>query len=186
MWQEIEFLPEDYNNSKRMFVVKGVGLPLGSLKNYDTDPYCVWKMSGEDHYARWPFEYPPTHFMEIPVNEDEGYLIFSSSNIFYSKKLLKEACISLELDQETSSWFDVVGTIRINKEKLDSYAALEAENARLKELVLNRQDHTVLLGELYQILGELDASEKVLDQVLAASEGKLLPYETLLVEPEEE
>ncbi len=112
MWQEIEFLPELYSSSKRMFVVKGVGLPLGSAQNYNTDPYCVWKMTGDNHYARWPFEYPPTHFMELPEKENEGYLVYSSDNIFYSKLLLKEACEALGLDLEDSSWFDVVGTIK--------------------------------------------------------------------------
>lgn len=50
---------------------------------------------------------------------------------------------------------------------------LKAENDRLREL----------LSELYQILGELDGSEQVLDRVLAAAEGRpfsnepsLLPY----------
>jgi hypothetical protein len=159
MWQEIEFLPELYSGSKRMFVVKGVGLPLGSANNYSTDPYCVWKMTGDNHYARWPFEYPPTHFMELPEKENEGYLVYSSDNIFYSKLLLKEACEALGLDFETSSWFDVVGAVK---------------------------NQAQVMGELYQILGVLDASEKVLDQVLAASEGKPLPYETLLAEPFEE
>ena len=37
-----------------------------------------------------------------------------------------------------------------------------------------------LFAELYQILGALCATEKVLDQVLAAAEGKPLPYESLL------
>lgn len=112
MWQKIEFLPELYNNSKRMFVVKGVGLPLGSSRNYNTDPYCVWKTPGDNRYVRWPFDYPPTHFMELPEKENEGYLVYSSDNIFYSKLLLKEACKALGLDFETSSWFDVVGKIK--------------------------------------------------------------------------
>lgn len=37
-----------------------------------------------------------------------------------------------------------------------------------------------LLGELYQILGALDAGAKVLDQVSAAIHGQPLPHETLL------
>lgn len=37
-----------------------------------------------------------------------------------------------------------------------------------------------LLNELYQVLGDLDAPEKVLDQVFAAAEGVELPYDTLL------
>lgn len=37
-----------------------------------------------------------------------------------------------------------------------------------------------LLGELYQVLGALDAPEEVLDQVIAALEGGPLPHESLL------
>lgn len=37
-----------------------------------------------------------------------------------------------------------------------------------------------LFAELYQILGELGASEAVLDQVLAASQGDPLPHASLL------
>jgi hypothetical protein len=37
-----------------------------------------------------------------------------------------------------------------------------------------------VLSELYQVLGELDAPEKVLDQVTAALEGAVLPHESLL------
>lgn len=39
---------------------------------------------------------------------------------------------------------------------------------------------TNLLCELYQILGALDADDKVLDQVSAAIRGDELPYDTLL------
>lgn len=37
-----------------------------------------------------------------------------------------------------------------------------------------------LLGELYQVLGALDAPEAVLDQVIAALEGGPLPHASLL------
>lgn len=37
-----------------------------------------------------------------------------------------------------------------------------------------------MFSELYVILGAFDAPEAVLDQVLAAAEGDLLPYSTLL------
>lgn len=37
-----------------------------------------------------------------------------------------------------------------------------------------------LLGELYQVLGALNAPEAVLDQVIAALEGGPLPHESLL------
>lgn len=51
------------------------------------------------------------------------------------------------------------------------------EIAKLKESTSNGSN---VLGELYQVLGNLDAPESVLDQVLAASNGEKLPYETLL------
>lgn len=41
-------------------------------------------------------------------------------------------------------------------------------------------DHLDLLGELYQVLGALDASEAVLDQVQAAISGEPLPHKSLL------
>jgi hypothetical protein len=37
-----------------------------------------------------------------------------------------------------------------------------------------------VFGELYQVLGTLGAPARVLDQVLAAVEGRPLPYDTLL------
>ena len=42
------------------------------------------------------------------------------------------------------------------------------------------RDYYKLLSELYQVLGALDASSEVLDQVSAAIGGKPLPHETLL------
>jgi hypothetical protein len=47
---------------------------------------------------------------------------------------------------------------------------LEAEQVRLREL----------LSELYQVCGVLNAPAKVLDQIVAGTVGKPLPYETLL------
>ena len=44
----------------------------------------------------------------------------------------------------------------------------------------NIEQIEVLLNELYQVLGELDAPEQVLDQVLAACEGTDLPYDSIL------
>jgi hypothetical protein len=38
----------------------------------------------------------------------------------------------------------------------------------------------VLCSELYQVLGTLGAPSRVLDQVLAAAEGRPLPHRTLL------
>jgi hypothetical protein len=45
---------------------------------------------------------------------------------------------------------------------------------------LNIEQLENLLGELYQVLGALDAPEEVLDQVVAALEGGPLPHESLL------
>jgi hypothetical protein len=45
---------------------------------------------------------------------------------------------------------------------------------------LNIEQLENLLGELYQVLGALDAPEAVLDQVVAALEGGPLPNESLL------
>ena len=45
---------------------------------------------------------------------------------------------------------------------------------------LNIEQLENLLGELYQVLGALDAPEAVLDQVVAALEGGPLPHESLL------
>lgn len=45
---------------------------------------------------------------------------------------------------------------------------------------IDRQARANLMCELYVILGALDASAAVLDQVLAAVEGEELPYPTLL------
>lgn len=44
----ISQLPETYKSEKRMFVVIGIGVPMGSNRNYTTDPYCVW-LNTEEH-----------------------------------------------------------------------------------------------------------------------------------------
>ena len=52
---------------------------------------------------------------------------------------------------------------------------------------LNRLDQLEdVCAELYQVLGTLGAPARVLDQTLAASEGRPLPYETLLPFSEKE
>lgn len=54
---------------------------------------------------------------------------------------------------------------------------VEQLTARTAEQV---EQHRQLLGELYQVLGALDAGAKVLDQVSAAIHGLPLPHATLL------
>ena len=66
MWKKIENLPEEYQDSTKMFVVKAIDiLPcVYSHSNYTSDPYTVWRMNGE--YHRWPHEFLPTHYCELP------------------------------------------------------------------------------------------------------------------------
>ena len=35
---------------------------------YTSDPYCVWKEG--DKFVRWPYEFPPTHFVYLPSKND--------------------------------------------------------------------------------------------------------------------
>ena len=59
----------------------------------------------------------------------------------------------------------------------DEIEALRAECERLREKV---EQIMGLAAELYQVLGALDADDKVLDQVSAAAHGNPLPHDTLL------
>ncbi len=61
--------------------------------------------------------------------------------------------------------------VRILAEGVEQLTAKTAE-----QIEQNRQ----LFGELYQVLGALDAGAKVLDQVSAAIHGLPLPHTTLL------
>lgn len=64
MWQPIETAPKD---GRQMFVVQGFNVTNQNVgvRNYTTDPYCVWpgKTGG---WLRWPHEFPPTHWMPLP------------------------------------------------------------------------------------------------------------------------
>jgi hypothetical protein len=64
-WQPIETAPRDGRNG--MFVVVGVtsGNGFTGGKSYVSDPYCVWRDQGEV-FARWPHNWPPTHWMPLP------------------------------------------------------------------------------------------------------------------------
>lgn len=66
-WEKLENLPNEFcKGSKKMFVVKGIDVPLKfDGKPYTTDPYCVWvQLNGT--LARWPHEFEPTHFCLLP------------------------------------------------------------------------------------------------------------------------
>jgi len=66
MWSKIENLPDIYKETKRMFVVIGIGIPRGTTNNYTTDPYCVWR-NEDGTFERWPHDFQPTHFYELPL-----------------------------------------------------------------------------------------------------------------------
>ncbi len=57
-WMSIESAPIGHE----MFVVKGVGVKIGSGAPYTTDPYCVWQAI-KGKFERWPHPFPPTHYM---------------------------------------------------------------------------------------------------------------------------
>jgi hypothetical protein len=63
-WQPIETAPKD---GRKMFVVIAVGtIPFPvSLSTYTSDPWCVWRKDGGG-FARWPHDFPPTHWMPLP------------------------------------------------------------------------------------------------------------------------
>lgn len=63
-WIPISQLPDTYKSEKRMFVVIGINVPKG--RKYTTDPYCVW-LNEDGTFSRWPHDFEPTHFMELPV-----------------------------------------------------------------------------------------------------------------------
>jgi len=68
-WQPIETAPKD---DRRMFVVQGFNVPPTpqSIAGYTTDPYCVWR-ADDGSFARWPHQFPPTHWMPLPAAPKE-------------------------------------------------------------------------------------------------------------------
>lgn len=64
-WKPIAELPAEYQISRRMFVVIGINVhPVSPEHKYTTDPVCVWMDDGS--FNRWPWDFEPTHFCEIP------------------------------------------------------------------------------------------------------------------------
>lgn len=59
-WRDIESAPI----GREMFVVRGFSVEGVASGLYTTDPYCVWRDG--DTFARWPHQFPPTHWMPIP------------------------------------------------------------------------------------------------------------------------
>lgn len=91
-YRPISQLPETYKSEKRMFVVIGIGVPMGSNRNYTTDPYCVW-LNEDGTFSRWPHDFEPTHFMELPVlGVKKGSLVRINSEV--TDEELLTLCIS--------------------------------------------------------------------------------------------
>jgi len=63
-WQPIKTAPKE---GKTMFVVRGFNVTNinSHVRNYTTDPYCVWPEK-DGGWARWPHNFPPTHWMPLP------------------------------------------------------------------------------------------------------------------------
>lgn len=62
-WQPISELNI---TDRTMFVVKAFNTP--AMNGYTSDPWCVWKEG--DCFARWPHQFPPTHFLMLPKLEE--------------------------------------------------------------------------------------------------------------------
>lgn len=62
-WLPIESAPK---NRKRMFVVRAIDQLTGLVggHRYTSDPYCVWSENGK--FIRWPHDFPPTHWTDLP------------------------------------------------------------------------------------------------------------------------
>jgi len=65
MWKPISELPATYGLTNKMFVVKAIKVSIGDGVVYTSDPYCVWITLG-GKMPRWPHEFEPTHFCELP------------------------------------------------------------------------------------------------------------------------
>lgn len=64
-WLPLSELPAEYGLTNRMLTVKGFNVDVGNGKRYTTDPYCVW-ITKAGTMPRWPHDFEPTHFIEIP------------------------------------------------------------------------------------------------------------------------
>lgn len=69
-WLPIEEL-HNHVKGREMFVVKAFGvIPYEGVREYDSDPYCVWWDKHYEEFARWPHPFEPTHFCLLPDWEE--------------------------------------------------------------------------------------------------------------------
>ena len=97
-----------------------------------------------------------------------------------SKKEIEElkeqkAFLEFELSGNQRAKQNIANELGVGDEPRWKWILIEIAN-----LQKSKATNTEVLGELYQVLGTLDAPAIVLDQVLAASNGEKLPYESLL------
>lgn len=64
-WQSIETAPKC---GREPFVVRGFNVTNENahVRNYTTDPYCVWP-GDEGGWVLWPHTFPPTHWTPLPA-----------------------------------------------------------------------------------------------------------------------
>lgn len=65
-WQPIETAPA---GTKEMFVVQAFRVRncFTGGQEYTSDPWCVWREQ-TGGFARWPHNFPPTHWAPLPVD----------------------------------------------------------------------------------------------------------------------
>lgn len=64
IWKPIEEFK--FEKRGKFYILCAVLRTAGST-TYITDPYCGFKLSADDTWARWPHHSPPTHFAEIDL-----------------------------------------------------------------------------------------------------------------------
>lgn len=50
---------------RAVFVVIAINVECGTIREYTSDPYCVFRNS-DGSFARWPHKFPPTHWYPLP------------------------------------------------------------------------------------------------------------------------
>jgi predicted transcriptional regulator len=117
--------------------------------------------------------------VELAVRVDE-----ISGRLGRSKSWIVKQALSAWLDQEEKrSRLTREALADVDAGRVIDHQAVQAWAESLSSpapISLNIEQLENLLGELYLVLGALDAPEAVLDQVIAALEGGPLPHESLL------
>ncbi len=71
-WLPIETAPGvDERRTTTMFVVCAINISRGFVHGYTSDPWCVWRIANGG-FARWPHDFPPTHWYPLPERKSEA------------------------------------------------------------------------------------------------------------------